>query len=83
MEDSFVGAGIGMIIVFFLFYFIYKDISYDLNVVDTKVELVDGAIYNCIEATSHDNHMTYLKLKDCRLTIPSKKIKMIKTMRVH
>ena len=61
-----------MIIVLFLFYLL-----------DTKVELVDGTIYNCIEATSHNNHMTYLKLKDCRLTIPSKKIKMIKTMRVH
>lgn len=83
MKDNLLGVGIGMTIVFFLFYLLYKDISYDLNVIDTKVELVDGTIYNCIEATSHDNHMTYLKLKDCRLTIPSKKIKMIKTMRVH
>jgi len=81
MENNYIGAIIGMIIVGVLFFFLYKDIKYDLTVVDTKVELVDGTIYECIEALPSGNNMTYIKLEDTRLVIPSKRIKIIEKIR--
>lgn len=76
-----IGAIIGACIFAGLVWIWVREINYDLNVVDTKVELEDGTVYLCVEADSRRDGMTYIrKPKNTGLTsitIPSKKIKII------
>jgi hypothetical protein len=79
--DKVIGLIFGMSIVGVLFWFVYVDIKKDLTVVDTKVELLDGTIYNCIEATSYSSGMTHMRLKNKNIIIPSKRIKIIERIK--
>ena len=76
-----IGAIIGACIFAGLVWIWVREINYDLNVVDTKVELEDGTVYLCVEVDSRRDGMTYIrKPKNTGLTsitIPSKKIKII------
>ncbi len=76
-----IGATIGACIFVALVWMWVSEIKYDLNVVDTKVELEDGTVYLCVEADSRRDGMTYLrKPKNTGypwITIPTKTIKMI------
>jgi hypothetical protein len=76
-----IGATIGACIFAVLVWLWVREIKYDLNVVDTKVELEDGTVYLCVEADSRRDGMTYLrKPKNTGypwITIPTKTIKMI------
>jgi hypothetical protein len=76
-----IGATIGACIFTGLVWLWVREINYDLNVVDTKVELQDGTVYLCVEADSRRDGMTYLrKPKNTGypwITIPTKTIKMI------
>jgi len=76
-----IGATIGASIFAGLVWLWVREIKYDLNVVDTKVELEDGTVYLCVEADSRRDGMTYLrKPKNTGypwITIPTKTIKMI------
>ena len=47
-----IGATIGACIFTGLVWLWVREINYDLNVVDTKVELQDGTVYLCVEADS-------------------------------
>jgi hypothetical protein len=77
---SYIGAIIGMIIVGALFTVIGFDIHKDLTVIDTRVETVDGKTYDCTEANSSDNGMTYIR-KPYYITMPSRNIKLIKRIK--
>lgn len=77
---SLFGAIIGMIIVGVLFTFVGLDIQKDLTVIDTRVETVDGKTYDCTEANSSDNGMTYIR-KPYYITMPSRNIKLIKRIK--
>ena len=77
---SFIGAIIGMIIVGVLFTIIGIDIHEDLTVIDTRVETMDGHTYDCNEAHSHDNGMTYIR-KPYYMQIPTRNIKLIKQIK--
>jgi hypothetical protein len=79
--DKVIGLIFGMSIVVCLFWFVYVDIKKDLTVVDTKVELLDGTIYNCIEAASYKSGMTHMRLKNKNIIIPSNRIKIIERIR--
>lgn len=74
------GAIIGMIIVAALFTLIGLDIHKDLTVIDTRVETIDGHTYDCNEAHSHDNGMTYIR-KPYYMQIPTRNIKLIKRIK--
>jgi len=82
-EDIFrtIGATIGVCIFAGLVWLWVREINYDLNVVDTKVELEDGTVYLCVEADPRRDGMTYIrKPKNTGypwITIPTKTIKMI------
>ena len=82
MEEhgSIFGAIIGMIIVAALFIVIGIDIHKDLTVIDTRVETMDGKTYDCNEAHSHDNGMTYIR-KPHYIQIPTRSIKIIKRIK--
>ena len=76
-----IGATIGVCIFVALVWLWVREINYDLNVVDTKVELEDGTVYLCVEADSRRDGMTYIRKPKntgypC-ITIPTKKIKII------
>jgi hypothetical protein len=77
---SYIGAIIGMIIVGALFTVIGYDIHKDMTVIDTRVETVDGKTYDCTEANSSDNGMTYIR-KPYYITMPSRNIKLIKRIK--
>lgn len=77
---SFIGAIIGMIIVGVLFTIIGIDIHEDLTVIDTRVETMDGRTYDCNEAHSYDNGMTYIR-KPYYMQIPTRNIKLIKQIK--
>lgn len=77
---SYIGAIIGMIIVGALFTIIGYDIHKDMTVIDTRVETVDGKTYDCTEANSRDNGMTYIR-KPYYITMPSRNIKLIKRIK--
>lgn len=79
-SGSIFGAIIGMIIVGTLFTFVVIDIRKDLTVIDTRVETVDGKTYDCTEANSSDNGMTYIR-KPYYITMPSRNIKLIKRIK--
>ena len=82
MEEhgSIFGAIIGMIIVAGLFTLLGIDIHKDLTVIDTRVETVDGHIYDCTEAHSHDG-MTNIS-KPHYIQIPTRNIKIIKRIKL-
>ena len=75
-EGSLFGSIIGFLLVAALFTFIGIDIHKELTVIDTRVETVDGKIYDCTEANSHTNGMTYIR-KPYKIIIPTKSIKII------
>ena len=77
---SYIGAIIGMIIVGALGTLMVIDIRKDLTVIDTRVETVDGKTYDCTEANSSDNGMTYIR-KPYYITMPSRNIKLIKRIK--
>jgi hypothetical protein len=77
---SYIGAIIGMIIVGALFTVIGFDIHKDLTSIDTRVETMDGKTYDCTEANSSDNGMTYIR-KPYYITMPSRNIKLIKRIK--
>lgn len=79
-QGSIFGAIIGMIIVAGLFTLLGIDIHKDLTVIDTRVETVDGHIYDCTEAHSHDNGMTYIR-NPHYIQIPTRNIKIIKKIK--
>ena len=79
-NGSIFGAIIGMIIVGTLFTFVGIDIHEDLTVIDTRVETMDGKTYDCNEAHSHDNGMTYIR-KPHYIQIPTRSIKIIKRIK--
>lgn len=82
-EDIFrtIGATIGACIFAALVWLWIREINYDLNVVDTKVELEDGTVYLCVEADSRRDGMTYIRKPEntsyLRITVPTRTIKMI------
>ena len=82
MEEhgSIFGVIIGMIIGGVLFTLVGIDIHKDLTVIDTRVETVDGKTYDCNEAHSHDNGMTYIR-KPYYIQIPTRSIKIIKRIK--
>jgi hypothetical protein len=77
---SIFGAIIGMIIVGVLGTLMVIDIRKDLTVIDTRVETMDGKTYDCTEAHSSDNGMTYIR-KPYYITMPSRNIKLIKRIK--
>ncbi len=75
---------IGVSVLAFLVYLFVMDIKKDLITVDTRVETLDGEIYNCVEVNSRNNGMTYIRRpngKNCRIVIPTRRIKIIKELR--
>jgi hypothetical protein len=76
-----IGATIGACIFAGLVWLWVREINYDLNVVDTKVELEDGTVYLCVDADSRRDGMTYLRKPENTgypwITIPTKTIKII------
>ena len=76
-RGSMVGGIFGIIIVAGLFTLLGIDIHKDLTVIDTRVETVDGHTYDCTEAHSHDNGMTYIR-KPYYMQMPTRNIKLIK-----
>jgi hypothetical protein len=77
---SYIGAIIGMIIVGALITVISYDIHKDMTRIDTRVETMDGKTYDCTEANSSDNGMTYIR-KPYYITMPSRNIKLIKRIK--
>lgn len=67
---------IGIIIFVFLISSIIYIIHDDLTTIDTRVETVDGKIYDCTDVTSNDG-MTYIR-KPYYITMPTRNIKIIK-----
>lgn len=75
-----IGATIGVCIFVALVWIWVLEINYDLNVVDTRVELKDGTVYLCVEADSRRDGMTYIRKPNTgypSITIPTSTIKMI------
>jgi hypothetical protein len=76
-----IGATIGACIFAALVWLWVREINYDLNVVDTKVELKDGTTYLCVEADPNRDGMTYIRKPQNTgltwITIPTNTIKMI------
>ncbi len=67
-----------------LIYIFIIDVKSDMFRIDTKVETVDGKVYRCSDADSHTDGMTYMRRvngKNIRLTIPTKRIKIITEIR--
>ena len=76
-----IGAIFGACVLAGLIWLWAREIKNDLTIVDTKVELVDGTTYLCVEASSGRDGMTYIRkpqntgLQSMR--IPTSRIKMI------
>jgi hypothetical protein len=60
-----------------LFGIIFYIVHDDLTTIDTRVETVDGKTYDCTEASSSNNGMTYIR-KPYYITMPTRNIKIIK-----
>ena len=71
------GVVCGVIFVAILFALVFIIVHEELTVIDTRVETVDGHIYDCTEAKSHRNGMTYIR-RPYFITLPSRSIKIIK-----
>ena len=65
------------IFVAILFGLMICSIHKDVTVIDTRVETVDGKIYDCADASSYDNGMTYIRKPYQKIIIPTKSIKII------
>lgn len=78
-QGSMFGAIIGMIIVAALFTLLGIDIHKDLTVIDTRVETIDGHIYDCTDAYSSDG-MTHIRNPQY-IQIPTRNIKIIKRIK--
>lgn len=63
-----------------LFGIIFYIVHDDLTTIDTRVETVDGKTYDCTEANSSDNGMTYIR-NPYYITMPSRNIKIIKRIK--
>jgi hypothetical protein len=76
-----IGATIGACIFAGLVWLWVREINYELNVVDTKVELKDGTVYLCVEADPNRDGMTYIRKPQNTglrsITITTNNIKMI------
>lgn len=76
-----IGAIIGFCIFTGLVWMWVHEIKNDLTIVDTKVELKDGTVYLCVEASSSRDGMTYIRKPEntgySSITIPTNNIKMI------
>ena len=76
-----IGAIFGACVFAVLIWLWASEIKNDLTIVDTKVELLDGTTYLCVEASSGRDGMTYIRkpqntgFKSIR--IPTARIKMI------
>ena len=79
-NNNIIGLIVGIIIVGCLFTLVGVDIHEDLTVIDTRVETIDGKTYDCTEAHSHDNGMTYIR-KPYYMQIPTRNIKLIKRIK--
>jgi hypothetical protein len=74
------GTVIGVIVVMSLFVLMVISIRKDVTDIDTRVETVDGKIYNCTEANSYNNGMTYIR-RPHFISVPTRSIKMIKEIK--
>ena len=74
------GIVCGVIFVAILFALMFVIIHEDLTVIDTRVETVDGTIYDCTEANSHTNGMTSIR-RPYFISIPTRSIKIIKEIK--
>lgn len=75
-----IGAIFGLLIVTALITLFCWDVNRDLNIIDTRVETVDGKTYDCAEAYAHNNGMTYIR-KPYYMEIPTRYIKQIKRIK--
>jgi hypothetical protein len=71
------GVVCGVIFVAMLFALMICSIHKDVTVIDTRVETIDGKIYDCTEANSHNNGMTNIR-RPHFISIPTRSIKIIK-----
>ena len=67
----------GIIFMVILFALMIVVIHEDVTVIDTRVETVDGKIYDCTEANSHNNGMTSIR-RPYFISIPTRSVKIIK-----
>ena len=74
------GVVCGVIFVAMLFALMIYEIHKDITVIDTRVETIDGTIYDCTEANSHNNGMTSIR-RPYFISIPSRSIKIIKEIK--
>lgn len=75
-----IGIVLGVTFVIALFILMIISIKNDLTVIDTRVESVDGHIYDCTEANSNRNGMTYIR-RPYFIQIPTRSIKIIKEIK--
>jgi hypothetical protein len=71
------GVICGVIFVAMLFALMIIFIHENVTVIDTRVETIDGKIYDCAEANSYNNGMTYIRKPYKKIIIPTKSIKII------
>ena len=76
-----IGAIFGACVLAGLIWLWAREIKNDLTIVDTKVELVDGTTYLCVEASSDRDGMTYIRKPQNTglqsMSIPTARIKTI------
>lgn len=72
-----IGTVLGVVFVIALFTLMIISIKNDLTVIDTRVETIDGHIYDCTEAHAYRNEMTYIR-RPYFIQIPTRSIKIIK-----
>ena len=72
-----IGVICGVIFISMLFGLMIYSIHKDVTVIDTRVETIDGKIYDCAEANSYNNGMTYVRKPYQKIIIPTKSIKII------
>ena len=68
---------LGVIFVMTLFALMIIAIRKDMTDIDTRVETVDGKIYDCTEANSHIYGMTSIR-RPYFILIPTRRVKIIK-----
>ena len=80
MKADDIGVVFGILVVASLLTVAGIDIHEDLTTVDTRVETVDGKTYDCTEAYSKNDGMTYIR-KPHYTQIPTRYIKLIKRIK--